>query len=139
MSVAMMRRMRTGMGAWDDFELGYPSVTGQYPESDNGNSGNGAPPWWAILGPSIITTAGTVTRDVFAPVGSTQAAYGAQYRTQQRQLTTEEILALSRQSNTGAGIGEGLERFVRENSTLLLIGAGLLVLIQMPGFTRRGR
>ena len=116
-------------GAWDDY---------LNPSAQPRSSSSSSPPWWAILGGPILQT----TRDIFAPVGTSTAAYGAQStRYGTPGLTNDQYALLLRQQqygNTG-GIGNQIENFVRNNSTILLIGAGLLVLIQMPGFTRRGR
>lgn len=99
-------------------------------------------PWWGLLGAPIIQT----VRDIFAPVPSTQAAYGAQ----QRQVVyagsgyTDQygnVIPRTQAVQPTAGFNSnGINLFGTQIGwgTVAVVG-GIILLVQMPGFTRRGR
>lgn len=133
-----------GSGPVYDGTLGTVVVSGEdpsqgYPTSDSsGGDGSGSPPWWAVLGPSLLK----VVSNVFAPVQTSvaQAQAGA-YRTPVYSATGQVI---NPYGTTPTGIGIGLDaNGIRLSdgshiSWLLILSAvGIFALVQAKGFQRR--
>lgn len=137
---AMMRY--AGMGGlgdppdpWSYGGLDIPDGPAHGAPSTNPSS----PPWWAVIGPSIITTAG---KDI-------QAVFGNQYQQQTMPLRTNngftvpagytynaagQLVPLGALNSGSGTFGAGLEKFVTDNWIILALAAGVLF---FPGFTRR--
>lgn len=140
-----MRRRALASGFGDLVEEGpewtYEELGGARSGGNDGNAPNrgGGGPWDVQL-PSLIGGGLQVLRDIFAPVGTSQAAYGStrpvyqpQYQTQYQQPPPGY-----ERNSSGALVKQGVGNIADfiSNNFLLVAGAGLGIILlfrQPPG------
>jgi hypothetical protein len=150
MTLAMQiaRQRAAGFAGWGDIDLGFPGDSG-YPTDgggDNGdwsvistttnaprpNSGSGGPSVFGAQLPSLIGGGLQVLRDIFAPVGTSQAAYGSQrptvqYQPQQQYATPPAGYGYDSSGRLVQQSASNVISFISNN--FLLVGAGVLGVI----------
>jgi hypothetical protein len=96
-------------------------------------------PWSAQI-PSLIAGGIQTIRDIFAPVGSTQAAYGAQRQPIVYAGAQQGAVPVRNTGGVGIGIdGQGIRLSDGSHISWIWIIGGIVIiyLIQSPGFSRR--